>query len=295
MKNKKPLIIIDGNNMMHRAFHANSGLSYKGKSTSVIFGMLNMVRSIITMEKPKKVIMVWDGGRNPVRMATVPDYKAGRKTDIDWDDLNRQRKAVRKLFKYLGITQVWEKSMEADDYIYWLTQKYVGKRPIKIVSNDKDFHQLLGPHVTQLIKKRDGPEVELTEQGFEAQFGFPVHYHVDYLILTGDKSDNIPGYGGIGEVRGREFIQKYEGIVNYLDECDDGKYNKDKMLQVYERNRTMIDLEYFYENHLKGKMKLEYLFNNKNPKLNKDKFITKALKYNLLTFVKKTFIQTFEL
>lgn len=295
MKNNKPILIIDGNNMAHRAYHANNNLSYKGKSTAVIFGVINILRGLINDYKPKRIIMVWDGGRHPKRMEVLPGYKVReKKDDFDAEDFYRQRDEVSKMLNYLGIAQVKHPKMEADDYIHWLVLKYLSKRPIKIISNDKDFHQLLQPNVTQVIHKPSTGTIELTQELFETQFGFPSHLHADWLMLVGDSSDKIPGFPGIGEVRATQFIKEHEGIINYLLSPEKGKVDKVKLKEIYERNRTLIDLEYFYENHLRNKIKITYLF-DKNPEFKPLNFKAKAEKYNMKTFTKESFINTFKL
>lgn len=300
MNNKKPIILVDGNNIAHRAYHANSGLSYKGKSVAVIYGVINIIRSLVNTEKPKKVIVVWDGGRNRERLKVYPEYKGQRairreKNDFDWEDWNRQIAFTRKMIKNLGIAQVWKKGMEADDYIYMLVDKYTGKRPIKILSNDKDFHQLLSTgYVSQLVNKKEfGGENELTQNTFESVMGMTPTQYIDYLILTGDDSDNIKGFGGIGPVKAKKFISDNDSITECLHQNNGTKEFLAKLESVYNINRVLIDLELFYTKFLRGKVKLEYLFENPKPSPNINRFNELCQRYNLRTFQKASFTKPF--
>lgn len=300
MTNKKPIIIVDGNNISHRAYHANSGLSHQGRSVAVIYGVVNILRSIANTEKPKKIIVVWDGGRSPHRMAIYPEYKGQRKArrdknDFDWEDWNRQKSFTQKMLKALGITQVWEKSMEADDYIYSLVKKYSGKSPVKILSNDKDFHQLLKTgKVTQLVNKKElGGETELTQEGLMSIFGLTPKAYKDYLILVGDDSDNIKGFGGIGPVLGKRFLNKHGSIKAYLE---DNSKSPDKfytrLKEVYKLNRVLIDLRFFNRKFTLPPIK--YLWDSPAPKPNITRFLKLCNKYNLRIFQKSSFYKVFE-
>lgn len=312
MKNK--LLILDGNNIAFRAYHANSGLSYKGKSTAVIFGVLNILRGLVKNYKPKRVIIVWDGGRNPKRMETYPEYKGKRaanreKEGFDYEDWNRQREAVWALVRRLGIGQVWSRHMEADDYITLLVDKYYGKYDIHIVSNDKDFHQLVTDHVSQILIKDKIGEVVLGIKDFDETLkllypklsfwpGITPNQHMEYLMLTGDDSDNIPGYGGLGDKKASDFLRTYDSIQNFLDKPNQ-RYIKGireldivRMEETRKRNQLLIDLTFFKENFLRS-TKISYIREERKGSINREKFIAIASKYNLRTFITKNFLTHF--
>lgn len=295
-KNKKRcLLLVDGNNLGHRAYHSHAGLSHKGKSVSVIFGVLNMLRSAIKHYNPKKVIVVWDGSRHKKRLQILPEYKARtHRDDFDYKDWQRQKEFTQKLIYRLGIAQIQNPGMEADDYIYWLMAKNYGKRPIKILSNDKDFHHLIGPGVSQIITNQKEGEFELDEKGFIARWDITPAQHLDYLILTGDKSDKIPGYGGIGDIRAKQFLKEHEYIMTYLeDPTRVGKLDKKKLREVYLRNRALIDLEYFYQTYLVDRVLITYIKAQSKPQYKEEKFKLLCGKYNLRTFTMGSFLNSF--
>lgn len=299
-KSKKPILIIDGNNMAHRAFHAHSFLSHKGKSVAMMFGIPYILKGLITKYNPKKIFFVWDGKKNPARLAVCPDYKNTKSRMAQkqqegassLEEFIRQKKATQAILRSLGIPQVWNIDMEADDYIYMLVNKFLGKGKTIIVSTDKDFHQLVTGDVVQHSEKY---EQLITELNFEQLVGVNQSDFIDHLILVGDKSDNIPGYPGIGEVRSKKFLTEYGTILDFLEGAEVVKGVDRKVLQeVYDRNKIMIDLEYFHERFLRGKMEVTYYKDQPKPKVNIEKFLKLCIKYNLRTFAKSTFITPFK-
>lgn len=284
-KTTNKVIIVDGNNLAHRAYHSHKGLSYKGKSVAVIFGVIQILKSTIAQHRPSKVIVVWDGGRNARRKELCPEYKAGRKReDFSYEDFLRQLKACRKMLNYLGIPQVHHKSMEADDFIYMLTRKYKKENEVLLLSNDKDFFQLLDTNVSQILEKKHGQEV-LTPDLFLLEFGFKNTQHADFLILCGDSSDNIKGYPQVGEVKAKQFLNTHKSIKTYIKTGKTDKVDISKLLPIWKVNREMIDLKYFYKQNLQGKIDITYLFKEK-PKVRVEKYLELCNKYNFKLFAK---------
>ena len=98
------ILIIDGNNTMHRAFHSYSRLQNHGKPVSIIYGMPILVNALVNQFKPDDVYICWDGRKSPHRMRLLPTYKAGRKTFTEKDKaaFDKQRETVKKLFYFLN-------------------------------------------------------------------------------------------------------------------------------------------------------------------------------------------------
>lgn len=299
-KNKKPILVVDGNNMAHRAFNAHSFLSHKGKSVAMMFGVPYILQGLILKYKPKKIYFVWDGFKRRERLAICPEYKQtktrmknkedGESTLKEW---LRQQKAVKAILRALGIPQVHNAEMEADDYVYMLVDKYLGKRKVIIVSNDKDFHQLVSGDVVQHSEKYSDV---ISEVNFERLIGVNQSDFIDHLILVGDKSDNIKGYPGIGEVRAKKFLSEFGTISDFLDGDEVYKgIDRKKLKELYNVNRVMMDLEYFHEKYVRGKMKVTYYKDDSKPKVNEVKLRKLCEKYALRSFAKSTFIERFKL
>lgn len=294
MKNK--IVIVDGNNQLYRAHFSHLNLDYKGKLVSAIYGMPQIISSVIKRLKPHYFFICWDGKKHPRRLELCPEYKAKRKNfGVDWEQIIRQKPICMRLFKLLGISQVWSMGMEADDYIYALVRKY--KRDpdneIVIVSTDKDFHQLLCRNVKIWDDKK---KVLLTRNNLIKYYPYTPKQCVDYLILNGDDSDNIKGYKGMGEKRIPAFLELFSSIEYFLKSKKEHKgIDKKKLAELYLINNELINLKLFYEKNIKGKVEIEYYKNLRNPKPNKLKFRRLCAKYGIKTFLKTDFINTFKM
>lgn len=293
MLNKQPIIIIDGMNASYRAFHSHSNLkNSKGNSVSLMYGFLNILQGLMGVLNPKRVYIVWDGSKSKERMAIHPEYKAHRsKLGMDIEDFYRQRDEFQKMARALGIRQLHHPKIEADDYICKLIGKLKQKTKTKlvIVSGDKDFGQLVDKQVMQYIPAKGKLYNPIN---FKTEFGHTPSQVVDFLCLTGDKSDNIPGYGGIGEVRANQFLSRYTSILNALQLENIDKFDKAKLLQVYKKNQQLIDINLFCSMHLEGK-EIMYYKDDKRPKKSKKRFLKLCLKHNIRTFATKKFINLF--
>lgn len=293
LMSKPPIVIIDGMNAAYRAFHSHGGLSNsRGESVALIYGFLNILQSIKKTFEPKKLVIAWDGKKSAERLAIHPEYKSNRsKLGFDVEDFYSQRDRVRKMIYYLGVPQLHHEDIEADDYICKYVDEMVPKvkRKIVIVSGDKDFGQLISKQVLQYIPSRNKLYNPLN---FKTDNGHRVDQVVDFLCLTGDKSDNIPGYGGIGEVRANEFLKRHSSIDAALSKDEIYNFDKEKLLQVYTRNRKLIDLRLFNDMHLKN-TELRYYKDKKNPVGNFDTYKSLCKKAEIKTFATNQFLNLF--
>lgn len=286
----KNIVILDGDNLLHRAYHRfGEFASQDGKLSSMIFGAPFMVRHLITKLKPTTLIATFDGGSNPIRKKLLPEYRQRtQKLDFDVENFMAQKEIVKNLFMNLGIMVIWQEKTEADDWIYMLSRKYKNSNVI-IVSGDKDFHQLISDKVSIYYPSK---EILITPKNLKNHFGYKPEETVDYLILTGDKSDKIPGYGGIGEKRARQFLDSAGSIKSFITNGAPGvKLDKAKLIEVYKRNRALIDLSYFYRKYNR-KNKLPIL--NPDPVLNLPAVAKVARDYNITSFTKVDFMDGFK-
>jgi len=285
----KTIIIVDGNNLLYRCYFKFSGIASKsGKPSSMVFGYPYVLKSLISKFKPVKVYNVFDGGRSRKRLEILPSYKEREpKLGFDIDDFREQKEIVKNLLPYLNTYVTWERYQEADDLIYQLVRKLRKKYNIIIVSSDKDFNQLVTPHI---VCHNPHKGIEITEKNMQHRYGYIPRECVDYLILSGDKSDNIPGYIGMGPVKIREFLDTYSSIANYLkSNMQYKKLDNALLASLYKQNKCLIDLAYYYRKFNRG---------NKIPliKPNFDNIEIRqiAQEYDILTFNKKDFLQTFK-
>lgn len=289
-------LIIDAMNVAHMAYHAYSKLSFKGQSTSILFGFTQILRPIMQQYTPEKIVVVWDGKKHPMRKELVPGYKLHRQKGRDPDvrrQFIRDIKKTRVLLKLMGITQVHNPEVEGDDMIYLVTKRLSKLYRCIIVSADKDFKQMINWDVDIF-----NPRTKVMEGvwAFSAgNYGLEVPQYLDFLCLTGDKSDDIPGYGGIGEVRGSTFLRKFYSIKNYLESKAEfpGLTDKQRLKEVYQRNLMMIGLKEFNEKYNKN-ADITYYKGKSNPNFNQEKYDNLCRKYNLRTMLDPKFQKPFK-
>ena len=274
------VMIIDGNNLLHRAYHKFSRMQANGKGTSMIYGFPFILRSLITHKGPDKVIVVFDSkGKSKHRLDLLPDYKERKqKLGFDKDDFVEQKHEVAGILIAMGIPVVIMDGEEADDLIYLVARKFRKENDILIVSSDKDFNQMVGDHVSiwNPIKK-----LEITRSNMLYKIGYNPKQCVDYLSMLGDKSDNIPGYHGMGEVKSKDFLKEYSSIKNYLQTGAQYKNIDNKKLEVIGKlNTKLISLKYYYKKYLMDKH-VPYLMGMVNPHINTKALGKYSKKYNI--------------
>lgn len=287
MSKRKHLLLIDAENILHQSFHKFANLKSKdGKPSGAIFGFFRSLHYYVTRFNPDEVICTFDNGHSKYRTALLENYKGHRKNiSIDYESLQSQKKVIHKMLGYLGIKYVFDKKKqfdyEGDDYLAWLVLNNPLDK-ITIISSDKDFNQLINKSVKILNPRKD----ELVNlRNCHEIFGYEPHETVSYLALVGDSSDDIPGYPGIGPKKARAFLDKYGTIENALKM----RCNLDKLSEIWERNRLLIDLRYFLE---KYPMPLPLIpFHTKKQRI--DKFNKMAESYSMKSFLTPIFQEPF--
>lgn len=286
--------------MLYRAYYSHGKMSYKGKNIAAVFGMISILSSVIKKLEPNQIYICWDAGKNKRRLELVPEYKAGRgKLGFDYENFNWQKESLLKLLDSLGLNQIIKEKFEADDWIYYLVRKFKKDKnnKIYIVSKDKDFDQLISKRV---YVWDDQSNTLLHEKNLEKIKGYKPEHVVDYLCLIGDKSDNIPGYGGIGPVKASGILKDHGSIKEYLKFIfleRDGMHGKvigTELKKLYERNQEMICLKTFYVKNLKGKIKLQFYNEAMGLRLNKKKFIKLSKPFGFKKFVEPNFLKIFK-
>ena len=231
---RKKIVIIDGNNNFYRAYFANMNLSSMGKNIGAIFQFPRILSMLMKTYNPDKMVICWDGRSSEHRTKLLPGYRVRDKKmnlRFDLEDFLYQKKYATKMAYFLGIPQIRDSYVEADDYIYTITQKYKarGYRVI-IVSTDKDFNQLIDKDVA--VHNEKAKKLINHKNAFK-HLGYKPEQTVDYLCMLGDDSDKIPGYRGMGEVKTKDFLAKVNSIEDFLlGDNTYGKLDKEKLNQV---------------------------------------------------------------
>ncbi len=231
MKNPE-VYLVDGSAYFYRAYHAVRPLSNSsGLPTHAIYGFATILKRIIREKDPKYLAVAWDTKGPVFRHRMFPDYKANRPPMPD--DLAVQIPYIRRLVDAWNITSMEDEDQEADDMIasavYRLTEN--GCRVV-IVSGDKDLLQLVSKGVVLWDPMSDKLMDELA---VEKKYGVTPAQLLDYMSLTGDSADNIPGVAGVGPKTAQKLISMYSSLESLYEKVESMK--KSKMKERLTRHR----------------------------------------------------------
>ena len=218
MPNKTPIILIDGSSYLYRAFFACPPLTNaKGEPTGAIFGVINMIRSLLNQYNPTHIAVVFDAKGGSFRNEIYSEYKATREAMPE--NLRPQIEPIHTILKAMGLPLLCIKGVEADDVIGTLARQAERENlEVLISTGDKDMAQLVSDKIT-LINTMNN--TKLDPQGVMDKFGVPPEKIIDYLSLRGDSSDNIPGVPGIGEKTAQSLLAEFNGIKDIYNRLDD--------------------------------------------------------------------------
>lgn len=214
----KKLVLIDGSSYLYRAFHALPPLTGPdGSPTGALFGVVNMLRATLK-ENPAYAAFVMDAPGPTFREDLYPEYKANRPPMPD--DLRAQLEPMLAIVEGLGFPILRETGVEADDVIgtLALAAQDAGIE-VEISTSDKDFAQLVGPGVG-LVNTMTGDRM-VSDKDVQAKFGVPPARIVDYLALTGDKVDNVPGVNKCGPKTAAKWLSQYGSLDEVMAHADD--------------------------------------------------------------------------
>jgi DNA polymerase-1 len=215
----KTLLLVDGSSYLYRAFHAMPDLrNHLNEPTGAIQGVLNMLRRLHKDYPADYSACIFDAKGKTFRDDIYPEYKANRASMPD--DLRSQVAPLHEAIKAMGWPLIIEEGVEADDVIGALAKQAEreGMRVI-ISTGDKDIAQLVNEHITIVNTMpnafRKGDE-KLDIAGVEEKFGIPPSLIVDYLILIGDTSDNVPGVEKVGPKTAVKWLKQYGSLDNII-------------------------------------------------------------------------------
>ena len=193
---ENPLVLVDGSSYLYRAYYSPPHLTNsKGEATGAVYGVINMLRSLLNQYKPDQMAVVFDAKGKTFRNDMYEDYKAQRPPMPD--DLRTQIEPLHNIIRALGLPLVCISGVEADDVIGTIaTQASKEGRAVLISTGDKDMAQLVDDNVT-LINTMTNTVMGPAE--VKEKFGVGPELIIDLLALQGDKADNIPGLPGVGE------------------------------------------------------------------------------------------------
>lgn len=221
----KKMLLIDGNNMLFKAYHATSyGMMMKtsnGIPTNAVYGFVMMIEKALSMIQPDEVLVAWDSGKPTFRHQVYEAYKGTRK-EVD-QELIVQMPMAREYLDAAGIYRYEEDGIEADDIIGTMAKRYPD-HTIHILSSDKDLWQLIDPTTNVYVMKKGLSEIEVIDEAklMETK-GIVPSQIIDLKALMGDSSDNIPGVKGVGEKTALKLLADYQTVDNVYEHLDEIK------------------------------------------------------------------------
>ncbi|HHV83763.1 MAG TPA: DNA polymerase I [Tepidanaerobacter syntrophicus] len=230
----KKMLLIDGNSLLHRAFHALPPLrTSKGVPTNAVYGFLNMLLRILQEEQPDYVAVAFDKKGPTFRHEEFVEYKSTRPPTPE--ELIGQFDLLKEILKAMNITFFEIDGYEADDIIGTISKKGE-KEGISsiIVTGDKDELQLISRNIKVLVTRKGISDIEAYDlEKINSKYGISPEAITDLKGLMGDKSDNIPGIPGIGEKTAAKLLQEFGSLENVLENFDKLKGKLKENIQKY--------------------------------------------------------------
>lgn len=228
--------VIDGNSLMHRAFHAVPPTmnAPDGRPTNAIFGFLNMFLKMIDAFNPDGVVVAFDKGKPRVRMEMLPQYKAQR-PPMD-PDLHAQFPMIKELLAALNVPILQSEGWEGDDILG--TMARLGEEAgcdMLLVTGDRDMYQLVTEHVNVVSTRKGLSDVAIMtpESVDDLYHGITPALVPDFYGLKGDTSDNIPGVPGIGPKKASALIAQYGSLDEVIAHADEVKGKMGENLRAH--------------------------------------------------------------
>ena len=233
---RRTFAVIDGNSLMHRAFHAVPPTmnAPDGRPTNAIFGFLNMFLKMIDAFNPDGVVVAFDKGKPRVRMEMLPQYKAQR-PPMD-PDLHTQFPMIKELLAALNVPILQSEGWEGDDILG--TMARLGEEAgcdMLLVTGDRDMYQLVTEHVNVVSTRKGLSDVAIMtpESVDDLYHGITPALVPDFYGLKGDTSDNIPGVPGIGPKKASALIAQYGSLDEVIAHADEVKGKMGENLRAH--------------------------------------------------------------
>ncbi|MBN1531043.1 MAG: DNA polymerase I [Spirochaetes bacterium] len=237
----KTVFVVDGHALCYRAYYAfvrapltNSS----GQNTSAIFGFARMLLKLVQEQRPDYLAVAFDPPRKSFRFQLYGPYKANRARMPE--DLRGQVEEIKQMVETLGIARLEVEGFEADDILGTVAERYGrGDTEVYLVTGDKDAYQLLSERVKIYANRKGVSEYELYDvPALWEKLGLDPAQVIDYMAITGDASDNVPGVKGIGEKGALKLITEFGSL--------DGVYRNIEKIKGKQRDLLLNEKEMAY-------------------------------------------------
>ncbi len=244
IKNGKKLVLVDGSSYLFRAYHALPPLTNsKGIPTGAVYGVMNMLKKLMTDEKPDYIAVIFDTKGKNFRHELYAEYKANR--TVMPDELQVQIEPLHNLIRAMGLPLIAIEGYEADDIIGTLAS-LASKANLRTVisTGDKDMAQLVNSQVTLVNTMTSSV---LDEKNVFVKFGVTPKQIVDYLTLVGDPVDNVPGIPKVGPKTAAKWLQEFETLDNLIENATTikgkvGEYLRDN-LNILPLSKQLVTID----------------------------------------------------
>lgn len=243
---KNTLFLIDGSSFLYRAYYGLRPMhTHDGQPIQAVYGFCRMIKKLIDQFGPEHMVLVWDSKGKTERHEIFPEYKATRQAPPS--DLFEQKKHIIEFADLIGLHQLAQSGIEADDLMYSLAKEWEkdGKNVV-VVTSDKDMGQMLNKNITMFDTFKDlfiDPEV------FEDKLGFSPKKAPFYFALLGDTSDNIPGVKGIGKKGALELVSEFDSLEDLYTKLDQVKTNRLKNALEANKDNAFLSQKLFLLRH----------------------------------------------
>ncbi|MBP9828160.1 DNA polymerase I [Patescibacteria group bacterium] len=241
MADQKTFLILDGNALLHRAWHAIPPLATKdGRIVNAVYGFANVIEKMLATYKPNYMSVAWDLPGGTFRHEEYVEYKAQREKKAD--ELYAQIPMIQDLLKGYGIPSLSAEGFEADDILGTVSEmnKVQGSLRTLIITGDLDALQLVDDQTNIVVFVKGLSEVKhYDEQAVRARYGLTPAQLIDYKTLIGDTSDNLPGVAGIGEKTAVALLQEYGTLDNALISLNDATLPEKFAKKLHKQERVI--------------------------------------------------------
>jgi len=243
MPTKSPVFIIDGSSFLYRAYYGMRPLTTsKGVTVQAVYSFCRMIRKLIKNFDVEHIVIVWDSKGKNIRHEIFPEYKATRQQAPL--DLFTQKELILEFIDTIGIAQLSQVGIEADDLIASLAKKFNDQDcEIMIVSGDKDLAQIVTNRAIQIFDAFKNKV--LNEQTLTEKYGFPLSKLPFYFSILGDTSDNIPGVKGIGEKGATDLIKQFDNLDDLYANINKIDKRRTKELLLEQKDNAYLSLKLF--------------------------------------------------
>lgn len=229
---KNTLFLIDGSSFLYRAYYGLRPLhTLDGQPVQAVYGFCRMIKKIIDQFQPEHLALVWDSKGPTERHEMFPEYKATRQDPPS--DLFEQKEYIIDFANAIGLHQLSQSGIEADDLMYSLAKEWESQgKNVVVVTSDKDMGQMLNNNIIMFDTFKD---LFIDEQVYEDKLGFSPQKAPFYFALLGDSSDNIPGVKGIGKKGALELVSEFDSLEDLYKNLD--KVTASRLKNALEKNK----------------------------------------------------------